>query len=245
MGCPGQARTNSEDKTGRNQLSENAGRRLPATLPHAGCNLCGVAAHSRAHASPIAAHGRAPAPDHRATDCAWLLATSGHHARPARMVSRARRWRLAPTSFTRKPALQTVGDGRSSIRSTTGIKIPPSICTRRSDGFWYGRKILIADRALAALPKAIADSKAASARSYNWYQSQGHGYQSQGHGYSFWPSGKRLILTIGIRAKVTGIRAKVTAIAFGLVMLVSSSGSLFLILTAQSTRNGFRMHSDY
>ncbi|KZV44119.1 hypothetical protein F511_15218 [Dorcoceras hygrometricum] len=43
--------------------------------------------------------------------------------------------RLAPTSFTRKPALQTVGGGRSSIRSTTGIKIPPSFCTRRTDGF--------------------------------------------------------------------------------------------------------------
>ncbi|KZV55517.1 GRAS family transcription factor [Dorcoceras hygrometricum] len=32
--------------------------------------------------------------------------------------------RLAPTSFTRKPALQTVGGGRSSIRSTTGNTIP-------------------------------------------------------------------------------------------------------------------------
>ncbi|KZV42708.1 hypothetical protein F511_29112 [Dorcoceras hygrometricum] len=52
--------------------------------------------------------------------------------------------RLAPTSFTSKPALQTVGGGRSSIRSTTGIKIPPSICTRRSDGFWHGRKLLVA-----------------------------------------------------------------------------------------------------
>ncbi|KZV38925.1 methyl-CpG-binding domain-containing protein 13-like [Dorcoceras hygrometricum] len=51
--------------------------------------------------------------------------------------------RLAPTSFTRKPALQTVGGGRSSIRSTTGIKITPSICTRRSDGFWNGRKLLV------------------------------------------------------------------------------------------------------
>ncbi|KZV51004.1 hypothetical protein F511_18984 [Dorcoceras hygrometricum] len=38
--------------------------------------------------------------------------------------------RLAPTSFTRKPALQTVG-GRSSIRSTTGFKTPSSACTRK------------------------------------------------------------------------------------------------------------------
>ncbi|KZV29187.1 hypothetical protein F511_30660 [Dorcoceras hygrometricum] len=43
--------------------------------------------------------------------------------------------RLAPTSFTRKPALQTVGGGRSSIRSTTGIKTPSSACTRGTDEF--------------------------------------------------------------------------------------------------------------
>ncbi|KZV55796.1 hypothetical protein F511_26613 [Dorcoceras hygrometricum] len=43
--------------------------------------------------------------------------------------------RLAPTSFTRKPALQTVGGGRSSIRSMIGIKTPSSACTRRTDEF--------------------------------------------------------------------------------------------------------------
>ncbi|KZV19727.1 hypothetical protein F511_35373 [Dorcoceras hygrometricum] len=52
--------------------------------------------------------------------------------------------RLAPTSFTRKPALQTVGGGRSSIRSTIGINLPPYICTRRSDGFCHGRNLLVA-----------------------------------------------------------------------------------------------------
>ncbi|KZV20529.1 putative serine/threonine-protein kinase-like [Dorcoceras hygrometricum] len=45
-------------------------------------------------------------------------------------------------NFTRKPALQTVGGGRSSIRSTIGINLPPSICTRRSDGFCHGRNHL-------------------------------------------------------------------------------------------------------
>ncbi|KZV42419.1 hypothetical protein F511_37751 [Dorcoceras hygrometricum] len=50
--------------------------------------------------------------------------------------------RLAPTSFTRKSALQTVGGGRSSIRSTTGNNLPPSICTTRSDGFCHGRNHL-------------------------------------------------------------------------------------------------------
>ncbi|KZV55037.1 hypothetical protein F511_10159 [Dorcoceras hygrometricum] len=49
--------------------------------------------------------------------------------------SRTASQRLAPTSFMRKPALQTVGGGRSSIRSTTGIKTPSSACTRRPDEF--------------------------------------------------------------------------------------------------------------
>ncbi|KZV44813.1 hypothetical protein F511_09856 [Dorcoceras hygrometricum] len=53
-------------------------------------------------------------------------------------------WRLAPTSFTRKPALQTVGSGRSSIRSTTGINLPPSIYTRISDGVFHGCNLLVA-----------------------------------------------------------------------------------------------------
>ncbi|KZV20997.1 hypothetical protein F511_37566 [Dorcoceras hygrometricum] len=52
-----------------------------------------------------------------------------------RIVTLLASGRLAPTSFTRKPALQTVGGGRSSIRSTTGNNLPPSICTRRCDGF--------------------------------------------------------------------------------------------------------------
>ncbi|KZV37597.1 anaphase-promoting complex subunit 6-like [Dorcoceras hygrometricum] len=69
-----------------------------------------------------------------------LLHASGPHPIPPPNDSK----RLAPTSFTRKPALQTVGGGRSSIRSTTGFKSPPSICTRRSDGFWHRRKLLVA-----------------------------------------------------------------------------------------------------
>ncbi|KZV58469.1 7-methylxanthosine synthase 1-like [Dorcoceras hygrometricum] len=43
-------------------------------------------------------------------------------------------WRLDPTSFTRKPALQMVGGGRLRlIKSTTGSKVPSSACTRRPD----------------------------------------------------------------------------------------------------------------
>ncbi|KZV18591.1 hypothetical protein F511_15664 [Dorcoceras hygrometricum] len=42
--------------------------------------------------------------------------------------------RPAPTSFTGKPALQTVGGGRLRlIKSTTGSKVPSSACTRRPD----------------------------------------------------------------------------------------------------------------
>ncbi|KZV17912.1 hypothetical protein F511_13425 [Dorcoceras hygrometricum] len=42
--------------------------------------------------------------------------------------------RLTPTSFTRKPALQTVGGGRSSIRSTTGFKTPSTCVTLNGSG---------------------------------------------------------------------------------------------------------------
>ncbi|KZV56736.1 hypothetical protein F511_40370 [Dorcoceras hygrometricum] len=77
----------------------------------------------------------------RATMCARLLATAGHHARPASDGPPPRR--LAPTSFMRKPALQTVGGGRSSIRSTIGINLPLSICNRRSDGFCHGQNLLV------------------------------------------------------------------------------------------------------
>ncbi|KZV54058.1 hypothetical protein F511_23436 [Dorcoceras hygrometricum] len=57
------------------------------------------------------------------------------HAQNITMFPTNETWRLAPTSYTRKPALQTVGGGRSSIRSTTGIKTPSSACTRRTDEF--------------------------------------------------------------------------------------------------------------
>ncbi|KZV19728.1 hypothetical protein F511_35374 [Dorcoceras hygrometricum] len=69
--------------------------------------------------------------------------------------------RLAPTSFTRKSALQTVGRGRSSIRSTTGINLPPSICTRRSDGFCHGRNILVAVIETSPITRQTDDGGAA------------------------------------------------------------------------------------
>ncbi|KZV55051.1 hypothetical protein F511_11819 [Dorcoceras hygrometricum] len=105
----------------------------------------------------------------RATKCARLLATAGHHARPARMgvyriATLLASRRLAPTSFTRKPALQTVGGGRSSIRSTTGINLPPSICTRRSDGFCHGRNLLIAVIETSPITRQTDGGGAAEAR---------------------------------------------------------------------------------
>ncbi|KZV52361.1 hypothetical protein F511_04966 [Dorcoceras hygrometricum] len=42
--------------------------------------------------------------------------------------------RLSPTSFTRKPEIQTVGGGRLRlIKSTTESKVPSSACTRRPE----------------------------------------------------------------------------------------------------------------
>ncbi|KZV54796.1 hypothetical protein F511_04418 [Dorcoceras hygrometricum] len=58
---------------------------------------------------------------------------SDHEA--ATRGARRRRERLAPTSFTRKPALQSVGGGRSSIKSKTGSTNPSSACTRRTEEF--------------------------------------------------------------------------------------------------------------
>ncbi|KZV17589.1 hypothetical protein F511_22333 [Dorcoceras hygrometricum] len=146
MGCPGQARKKFRYKTGSNRLPENADRR-----PHGGGirqrTACGsgrtqaaTCATSRRTAACMSCPSRRMALRQHPTTAQHIV--RGCWPRPATMRGQ-RAWRLAPTNFTRKPALQTVGGGRSSIRSTTGIKIPPSICTRRSDGFWLGRKLLI------------------------------------------------------------------------------------------------------
>ncbi|KZV38279.1 something about silencing protein sas10 [Dorcoceras hygrometricum] len=44
-----------------------------------------------------------------------------------------REWRLAPTNFTRKSALQRLAVVVLRIRSTTEIMIPSSVCTRKRD----------------------------------------------------------------------------------------------------------------
>ncbi|KZV23413.1 hypothetical protein F511_17373 [Dorcoceras hygrometricum] len=107
-----------------------------------------TAAPSMAHVAPspsrnrlrkAACNGRPPV----AQPCEGQQQLICHQRGVHRIVTLLASRRLAPTSFTRKPARQTVGGGRSSIRSTTGNKLPPSICTRRSDGFWHGRKILV------------------------------------------------------------------------------------------------------
>ncbi|KZV24586.1 cylicin-2-like [Dorcoceras hygrometricum] len=78
-----------------------------------------------------------------------LLHASGSHPIPPPNDPK----RLAPTSFTRKPSLQTVGGGRSSIRSTTGNNLPLSICTIRSDGFCHGRNHL--ERLIGTSPTTL------------------------------------------------------------------------------------------
>ncbi|KZV55655.1 hypothetical protein F511_32138 [Dorcoceras hygrometricum] len=88
----------------------NVRRKAARCCPSAACMVRQKMAHNRA--------------DKREASSLWSAAMRGQRA-----------WRLAPTSFTRKPALQTVGGNRSSIRSTTGIKTPSSACTRRPDEF--------------------------------------------------------------------------------------------------------------
>ncbi|KZV28540.1 hypothetical protein F511_39744 [Dorcoceras hygrometricum] len=66
--------------------------------------------------------------------------------------------RLAPTSFTRKPALQTVCGGRLRlIRSTTGIKVPSSACTRSPD------EICTDGNSSSLWPEQVRRAKAAAA----------------------------------------------------------------------------------
>ncbi|KZV48337.1 hypothetical protein F511_24443 [Dorcoceras hygrometricum] len=64
----------------------------------------------------------------------------------------------------RKPALQTVGGGRSLIRSTTEINLPPSICTRRSDGFFHGWNLLVAVIETSPITRETDGGDAAEAR---------------------------------------------------------------------------------
>ncbi|KZV40140.1 hypothetical protein F511_24625 [Dorcoceras hygrometricum] len=64
-----------------------------------------------------------------------ILKTINKHSGVYRIVTLLASRRLASISFTRKSTFQTVGGGRSLIRSTTGNNLPPLICTRRSDGF--------------------------------------------------------------------------------------------------------------
>ncbi|KZV36850.1 zinc finger family protein [Dorcoceras hygrometricum] len=141
MGCPGQAQTipriNQPSQRCREPRRTAAARWRSPPTHHA------AAGRTRCRASPRESRRTAARRNSATTQtCArGQRPLAGHHARPARMVSpgcaRAivRRMRLAPTSFTRKPALQTVGGGRSSIRSMTGIKTPSSACTRRPDEF--------------------------------------------------------------------------------------------------------------
>ncbi|KZV43817.1 polygalacturonase-like [Dorcoceras hygrometricum] len=121
-------------------------------------------------AAPSAAH---VAPSHRANsglDVAQPVRNPSHIQRAsstqrsaadratiAREISINRR--LAPTSFTRKPALQTVGGGRLRlIKSTIGSKVPSSACTRRPD------EISTDGNSSSRWPEQVRRGKAAAAR---------------------------------------------------------------------------------
>ncbi|KZV48597.1 phosphatidylinositol 4-kinase alpha 1 [Dorcoceras hygrometricum] len=109
---------NLEDSSHRNIAGRHAGRR-----PHSGCRLQRIACGRLPNAiAPSAAH---VAPN----------VTQLSRVQQPPSATMLRNQRLTPTSFTRKSALRTVGGGRSSIRSTTGINTPSLACTRRPAEF--------------------------------------------------------------------------------------------------------------
>ncbi|KZV16999.1 hypothetical protein F511_13584 [Dorcoceras hygrometricum] len=213
---------------------------------------------------------------------------SGVHRIGTLLTSR----RLAPTSFTRKPALQTVGGGISSIRSTTGIKTPSSACTRRTDEFsmdgnssarwpepvrrrgggaWVGREERWATVCVWRLdsigyPRVRASGESSTTKHRLLHASGPHpnpppndpktNQYNQDLGLVHSTNGNHLEspnegssidhqVTIHLHAQNITMFPTNETWYFTSQMLVSSSGDLILILTAQSTRNEFRIHSDY
>ncbi|KZV45024.1 hypothetical protein F511_20097 [Dorcoceras hygrometricum] len=72
-----------------------------------------------------------------AQPCAKQQHPVGHHARPARMAPGSDQFHKETGTSKGRPAVDRL------IMSTTGNMIPPSICTRRSDGFLHDRILLV------------------------------------------------------------------------------------------------------
>ncbi|KZV29928.1 hypothetical protein F511_41666 [Dorcoceras hygrometricum] len=177
--------------------------------------------------------------------------------------------RLAPTSFTRKPALQTVGGGRSSIRSTIGINLPPDTASRGPttiaalksqfrtdpsdhDSIGYprmkasGESSTTKNRLLHAsgphpipppnYPKVSMTFQVVRTNQYNhdlglFHSTNGNHLESPNEGSSIDHQ-----VTIHLHAENITMFPTNETWYFASQMLVSSSGGLILILTAQSTR---------
>ncbi|KZV19828.1 agglutinin-1-like [Dorcoceras hygrometricum] len=113
-----------------------------ATLPRSspdGCRTAAAVANIACGAWPHAAASSA-APSSK------LLPRVAHPAAPQR--NDLRKAGCLQSAIARLEGGHRAASARSHARpcarSTTGIKIPPSICTRRSDRFWHGRKLLVA-----------------------------------------------------------------------------------------------------
>ncbi|KZV49382.1 hypothetical protein F511_10922 [Dorcoceras hygrometricum] len=308
MGCPGQARTKP-----RRKLAVASQPKIRRTAAAAANIACGAWPHAAAPsaASSSARHGAQsrPARNNLRTGCrpvsghrAEQRPTIGRYARPARggaaACGSAGQPRLAPTNFTRKPALETVGGGRSSIRSTTGIKTPSSACTRRPDEFSAGGNTSarwpeqVRRRAAATMlsggdggvrlggeegaaeskglgigyPRMKASGESSTTKHRLLHASGSHPipppkdpktnqynqdlgliYSTNDNHLESPNEGSSIDHQVTIHLHAQSITMFPTNETWYVTsqMLVSSSGGLILILTAQSTRNEFRMHSDY
>ncbi|KZV40675.1 triacylglycerol lipase [Dorcoceras hygrometricum] len=316
---------------------------------------CGAWPHAAAPSTAsLARRCLASRPINRATDCAWAAGQrrpsrgaeadhppamrgkracnrAGICARGRgvyRIVTLLASRRLAPTSFTRKPELQTVGGGRSSIRSTTVIKIPVTLlASRRLAPTSFTRKpelqthddrsksdhgaarprggeevgaaalclelgLCITDSAcknqlvvvsvkyvpfntyipirsttigksrvakdpitmhtsrrsnsdIASVTRASMAFRVVRTNQYNQdlgliHSTNGNHLESPNEGSSIDHQ-----VTIHLHAQNITMFPTNETWYFTSQMLVSDSGGLILILTAQSTRNVFRLHSDY
>ncbi|KZV29071.1 hypothetical protein F511_16386 [Dorcoceras hygrometricum] len=90
------------------------------------------------------------APDYGATDCAMACwPSAGQHSTICSASARRSGRPIAQQAAVDTP-----------IRSTIGINLPPSICTRRLDGFCHGRNHLVAVIETSPITKRAADGGA-------------------------------------------------------------------------------------
>ncbi|KZV55369.1 ent-copalyl diphosphate synthase 1, chloroplastic [Dorcoceras hygrometricum] len=265
--------------------------------PHAGRMMRGLAAPIAAPpAKSVRPSGRTGCAPPR-NDCAWPLAMSGHHARPARMVTRApMRARDAACHRTRIRACALIpllayggGSGSHFPGAQRKSKIAPETVQYINNNLQtyigcitdsaYKNQLVVVSvqygpfntyipirsttigksrvaRDLTAMHtswRSNSDIKSVTrasmtfrvVRTNQYNQDLGLIHSTNGNHLESPNDGNSIDhqVTIHLHAQSITMFPTNEAWYFASQMLVSSSGGLILILTAQSTRNEFRMHN--